>query len=267
MVNRSTYYKHCNSGQSRRAIENADISQKITAIYFAYNKCLGAYKINHILEREYGIRISLGRVYRLMRKLHLPKVMKQRRPRIKYVKNNGNMTNYLKQEFYPKNPNKVWCSDFTYIKVGGHFYYLCVVMDLFSRKIISWHLSNKHNEDLVIDTLKKAIKCRRINNGLMFHSDRGAEYTSVNFRRLLDSMNIVQSFSKKGYPYDNACMESFFKYLKQERTNRSVYHTQEELYLDVFDYIESFYNDKRPHGTLGNCTPNEYEGEYYKKAG
>lgn len=202
-----------------------------------------------------------------MRKLYLPKAMKRSKPKVKYAKNIGEYTNHLKQEFYPGNPNKVWCSDFTYIKVGSHFYYLCVVMDLFSRKVISWHLSNRHDENLVIEALRKAIRCRKINYGLMFHSDRGAEYTSANFRRLLDSMNIIQSFSKKGYPYDNACMESFFKYLKQEKTNRRVYYTQEELYFDIFNYIEGFYNNKRPHGTLGNYTPNEYEERYYKKLG
>lgn len=266
-MNRSTYYKRCNYRPSKRAIENTEISEKITKIYFKYNKCLGAYKIAHILEREYGIRVSPARVNKLMRELNLPRAMRRKKPRIKYTENKGVFENRLHQEFYPKTPNKVWCSDFTYIRVENHFCHLCVVMDLFSRKIIGWHLSSRHTGSLVIEALKKAIKNRKINYGLMFHSDRGSEYTSADFRRLLDSMNIVQSFSKKGYPYDNACMESFFRYLKQEIVNRKTYHSDEELYCDIFNYIESFYNDKRPHGTLGNCTPNEYEECYYRKLG
>ena len=99
----------------------------------------------------------------------------------------------------------------------------------------------------------------------MFHSDRGSQYTSKAFRDLLDSLDVVQSFSKKGYPFDNACCESFFKFLKHERTNRFTYHSLGELRLDLFDYIESFYNNKRPHGSLDYLTPNQVEANFAKQ--
>ena len=110
---------------------------------------------------------------------------------------------------------------------------------------------------------KKAYKKRNAPLGLMFHSDRGAQYTAFAFRQLLDSLNVVQSFSKKRYPFDNACCECFFKYLKKEEVNRKTYHSLQELQLSVFEYIEGFYNAKRPHSSLGMMTPNEKEEWYW----
>lgn len=136
---------------------------------------------------------------------------------------------------------------------------MCIIMDLFSRKVISWKLSAKADAGLVMDTFKRAFEKRGAPSGLMFHSDRGSQYTSFSFRQLLDSLNVVQSFSKKGCPFDNACCECFFKYLKKEETNRRTYHSFRELQLSVFEYIDGYYNSRRPHGTLGMLTPNEAE--------
>lgn len=237
----------------------------ILQIYADYNKRLGAYKITYVLQRDYGIRISVGRVYRLMRTLQLPR-MSTEKPNHNFChKDNGDCTNHLQQEFNQKSPNLVWVSDFTYIKVAGKWYYLCIVMDLFSRKIISWHISGKPDVDLVITAFKKAYDKRNQPEGLMFHSDRGSQYTAFSFRQLLDSLNVVQSFSKKGYPFDNACCESFFKYLKKEEINRRTYHSLQDLQLSVFEYIEGFYNSKRPHGSLGMMTPNEKEELFWNQ--
>ena len=114
-------------------------------------------------------------------------------------------------------------------------------------------------------TFRKAYEKRNAPYGLMFHSDRGTQYTSFTFRQFLDSLNVVQSFSKKGYPFDNACCESFFKYLKKEETNRKNYHSMQELYLSVFEYIEGYYNSKRPHISLGMYMPNEMEALYWEQ--
>lgn len=201
-----------------------------------------------------------------MKNLQLPK-MSTEKPRKHYQNpDSSNCTNHLQQEFNQTSPNIVWVGDFTYIKAACKWYYLCVVMDLFSRKIIAWHISNKPDTDLIMTTFKKAYKKRNSPSGLMFHSDRGSQYTAFKFRQLLDSLNVVQSFSKKGYPFDNACCESFFKYLKKEETNRKIYHSLQELQLSVFEYIEGFYNSKRPHGSLGLLTPNEKEELFWNQA-
>lgn len=106
---------------------------------------------------------------------------------------------------------------------------------------------------------KKAYDKRKHPKGLMFHSDLGSQYTAFAFRQLLDALNVVHSFSKKGYLFDNACCESFFKYLKKEETNRKTYHSLQEIQLSIFEYIEGFYNSKRPHRAIGMLTPNQKE--------
>lgn len=264
-MNRSTYYKHFQQNPAPRTIENQHLKQLILQIYAKYRKSLGAYKIQVVLERDYGISISVGRVYRLMKSMDLPK-MSTVKPFIHSPKDEtGEFHNHLKQQFNPKAPNMVWASDITYLKVGSKWCYLCVILDLFSRKVIAWSLSSRIDADLVISTFKQAYAARVVPAGLMFHSDRGSQYTSKAFRDLLDSLDVVQSFSKKGYPFDNACCESFFKFLKHERTNRFTYHSLGELRLDLFDYIESFYNNKRPHGSLDYLTPNQVEANFAKQ--
>ena len=261
-VNRSTYYKHFHSKPASRIIENQYLRSVIMHIYADYKKRLGAYKIKYVLERDYDIYISVGRVYRLMRSMSLPK-MSTDKPHIDSVcDDTSGCTNHLLQRFYQKAPDIVWASDITYIKAGGKWYYLCVIIDLFSRRIIAWNLSGKMDVDLVIATFRKAYESRSAPYGLMFHSDRGSQYTAFAFRRLLDSLNVVQSFSKKGYPFDNAVCESFFKYLKKEEINRHKYATLSDLNLAVFEYIDGYYNSRRPHGSLNYLTPNEVEKKY-----
>jgi len=233
-------------------------------IYADYDKRLGAYKIAHILQRDYGIKISVGRVYRLMKNLKLPR-MSTDRPfqNYKHKENAKDCPNHLHQNFNPKAPNTVWVSDFTYIKVNGKWHYLCIIMDLFSRKIIAWNVSSNPNGELIKSTFQKAYTVRKFPKGLMFHSDRGTQYTATSFRKFLDSIGVVQSFSKKGYPFDNACCESFSRYLKREECNRRSYQNLNDLKLSLFQYIEGLYNPKRPHGSLGLMSPNEKEDNYY----
>ncbi len=262
-VNRSTYYKHFHSSPTPRTAENQQLRQLILHIYADYDKRLGAYKTRSILERDYGIRISVGRVYRLMRDMALPKMSTSKPRRHKRQEENRDCSNHLKQQFSQHSPNLVWVSDFTYIKAGGRWYYLCVMIDLFSRKVIAGHISAKPDVELVMTTFKKAYKARNTPYGLMFHSDRGSQYTAFAFRQLLDSLHVVQSFSKKGYPFDNAVCESFFRYLKKEETDRRTYTALTDLKISVFSYIEGYYNSKRPHSSLDYLTPDEMESAYW----
>ena len=237
----------------------------ILHIYADYEKRLGAYKVAYVLKRDYGINISVGRVYRLMDKLELPKMSTDKPGQRGRSKEPSGLENHLSQAFSQKAPDIVWASDFTYLKAGGRWYYLCIVMDLFSRKIISRHLSPKADADLVMTAFKLAYAKRNAPYGLMFHSDRGSQYTAFSFRRLLDSLNVVRSFSKKGYPFDNACCECFFKYLKKEETNRRIYHSFAELRLAIFRYIDGYYNSRRPHSTLNMLTPDEAEELFFRQ--
>ena len=259
-VQRSTYYKHFTSEQSNRSIQNQDIRSKILTIYTASNKRLGVHKIRRCLEREYGIKISAGRIYRLMKGMTLPK-MSTSTPAYKPAEktDESSCVNHVKQNFKTDKPNLVWVSDITYIKVSGRFYYICVIIDIFSRKVIAWELGSKIDTDLVIRTLQKAYQTRKPSKDLIFHSDRGCQYTSSKFRKLIDDLGIVQSFSAKGYPYDNAVSESFFKYLKKEELYRRSYSSQEDLKLALFKYIDGFYNKSRPHSANEMLSPDERE--------
>ena len=191
-----------------------------------------------------------------MKSMTLPQ-MSTIKPHQHHKSDNCEHINHLEQKFDQKAPNLVWVSDITYIRAGGKWYYLCVIIDLFSRKVIAWDLSAHPNANLVISTFQKAYQSRNAPYGLMFHSDRGSQYTALAFKKLLDSLNVVQSFSKKGYPFDNAVAESFFKYLKKEETNRRIYSSLADLRIALFEYIDGYYNSIRPHGSLGYLTTNE----------
>lgn len=190
---------------------------------------------------EYRINISTQRVYRFMKGMKLPKMstIKPFEPKHKAA-SDENCPNILKQRFNPSEVNKVWVCDFTYLRASGRFYYLFAILDLFSRKVIAYKFSSKLDTKLAIDTFDMAAASRNISEGLIFHSDRGCQFTSEAFRRHLDELNIVQSFSAKCHPYDNAVMECFFKYLKKEETNRRTYSSFDEVKLSIFQYIHAF---------------------------
>ncbi len=149
--------------------------------------------------------------------------------------------------------------DFTYIRAAGKFFYLCAIIDLFSRKVIAYKLSDKIDTQLTINTVNIAIANRGKSKGVIFHTDRGTQFTSSEFRKHLDSLDMIQSFSVKAHPYDNAVMECFFKYLKKEEVNRKSYSSFNDLNLSLFEYIHGFYNSVRPHSHNNGLSPNQAE--------
>ena len=171
--------------------------------------------------------------------------------------------NLLEQDFFAKKPSKKWVGDITYIytKETG-WTYLAIVMDLFDLKVVGWSYGLNMTDDLVIDAFKKALINRGLNEDGIFHSDRGSQYTSNDYEDLLNTLKIKHSYSKKGYPYDNASMESFNAILKKEEVNVNNYETFEEAKLAIFEFIESWYNNQRIHGTIGYITPNEKYNNY-----
>lgn len=171
--------------------------------------------------------------------------------------------NLLEQDFLAEKPSEKWVGDITYIytKETG-WTYLAIVMDLFDLKVIGWSYSVHMTDDLVIEAFNKAMKNRKLNEDTIFHSDRGSQYTSNDFEKLLSDLNVKHSYSKKGYPYDNAIMESFNAILKKEEVNVNTYETFEEAKLVIFEFIESWYNNIRVHSTLGYITPNEKYNNY-----
>jgi transposase InsO family protein len=167
--------------------------------------------------------------------------------------------NIIKRDFIATAPDQKWVADITYIPTLEGWLYLAVVMDLFSRKVVGWSMDNNIDSNLVADALKMAIMNRQPGTGLIHHSDRGVQYASDKFQTLLDSSGIICSMSRKGDPFDNAVAESFFGKFKVEHTTGKIYKTREEAKLDIFWYIEVFYNRIRRHASLGYVSPYEFE--------
>ncbi|MGL9997450.1 hypothetical protein IGJ41_002733 [Enterococcus sp. DIV1537a] len=186
-VNRSTFYKYNNRKLSARFRENQEIKRLILQIYTETNYRLGAAKIQILLQREHGVSISINRVYRLMKSVKLPKMVTAK-PKFRYHKPTVSLAcpNLVQQPFETSQPNKVWISNISYIPVKNGFVYLCVILDLFSRKVIAWNVCNKMTTSLVCDTLEKAVSKRKTTALVIFHSDRGSQYLSNASRKIGD---------------------------------------------------------------------------------
>ena len=167
--------------------------------------------------------------------------------------------NLVEMKFNPVKANSLWTSDITYIRTSEGWLYLAVILDLWSRSVISWSADKYMDENLVIRTLDKAIAVRGKQKNLIFHSDRGSQFASLRVRMLLEQNEIRQSMSSKGNCYDNAPTESFFSTLKRELVCRENFKTREEAKQKLFEYIEVFYNRKRRHSSLGYLSPLDFE--------
>ncbi|HAX02152.1 MAG: hypothetical protein A2Y45_09615 [Tenericutes bacterium GWC2_34_14] len=261
-VARSTYYNYINH-QTTPAIERDKIlKEKIMNIYIKQNKIASASKYKIILQEQQTIA-SEKKIRYLMHELGLQfskgnKSKKYMRPKtsIKYA-------NVLKQAFNQSMPNRVWVSDITEIKINYRPVYLCVIIDLFSRKVIAYDISKVNNARLSLSTYKQAVIYRKT-HPMLFHSDRGVQYTSKIFRSHLQRYDVQLSYSAVGYPYDNAPMESFFSHFKRESVYPHYPFSTDQAYKsNVHEYMD-YYNKKRLHSSIGMIPPNLKEGLYRK---
>ena len=225
-----------------------EIRKRILALYASSDKRLDVRKMTLCLARGHCITVSEGRVYRLMKQMRLPKMSTVKPPRAAASKEDACLCqNLLSQRFNQKAPNLVWVCDFTYVKVAGKFHYICAILNLYARKVIACRVGSKIDRFLAIDTLRDAVRLRGVSKGVMFHTDQGSQFTSRDFRMLIDDLGMIQSFSAKGHPYDNAVMECFFKYLKKEKLDRRNFQSLDQLKQSLLSYISGFYNSRRPH--------------------
>lgn len=172
--------------------------------------------------------------------------------------------NYLNQKFHVEKPNEVWVSDITFITINKKGYYICVIIDLFARRVVGYRIGYNNSTQLTKSTFKNAYEARRPDDGLIFHTDNGTNYRSKRFVMYLKSLNVTQSFSRAYVPYDNSVMESFFSNLKREELYRKKYCSEKEFRTAVDSYIK-FYNLERPHAANKYKTPAQKEAEYYSK--
>ena len=259
-VSRSGFNAWLNRSPSKRTRENEGLLDVIRRSFLGSDRTYGARRVWRDVLAE-GIDCGLHRIERLMKVNAL-----KARPRRRYLPpDTGERAvsaiapNVLDRQFHAPAPNTKWIADFTYIWTGEGWLYVAAVIDLFSRRVVGWSMSTSMTAQLVIDALLMAIWRRGKPNALLHHSDQGSQYTSEQFRLLLQDNGVNCSMSRSGNVWDNAAMESFFSSLKTERTARKVYRTRVQAKADVFDYIERFYNPKRRHSTLGYLSPIEFE--------
>jgi len=266
-VSRSAYYKWVKNGVSTRKQEaDAKLLSIIRAIVNEHEKRYGSPRVHKELQNR-GIRVSLKKVARLMREHGLNARKKKKYVRTTDSKHNLPVCeNVLDRDFHAEKPGQKWVSDITYLRTIVGWLYLTVIIDLFDRKVIGWSFShNMETANTTIAALKMAVKNRKPEKDLIFHSDRGVQYCAQSFRTLLREMchTVRQSMSRKGNCWDNACAESFFKTLKTELETLEGRHPEEEVRQSVFMYIESYYNRIRMHSVLDYIAPNDV---YLKKA-
>lgn len=259
-VSRSGYYKYLQKGDSQREKENQELSLIIKEIYFLSRKTYGSPRILGAL-KDMGIKCSKNRVARLMKQMELVSI---RHKKYKIVTTDSNhdlpiSPNLLQRDFTASEINEVWVSDITYIDTEEGWLYLCIILDLYSRKIVGWSMTDHMRSSLATSALEMAYKTRDPEPGLVFHSDRGSQYASREFRSKLEEYLFIQSMSRKGNCWDNACAESVFSTLKTELVYNQKYRTRAEARSDIFEYIEVFYNRIRRHSTIGNVSPALFE--------
>lgn len=258
-VTRSGYHAWRGRGLSPRARRDAELLGKIRESHRLSKGRYGSPNIHEDL-RARGERTGRKRVARLMREAGIrSKVVKRFKATTQSKHSLPVADNLLQRDFTAVAPNRAWVSDITYLWTREGWLYLCVVLDLWDRKVVGWSMGERLVAELAVDALSKAVMLRRPPDGLLFHSDRGSQYASEAFRAELGRCKMVQSMSRKGDCWDNAVAESFFGILKRELVYHETYGTRAEARLSVFQYIEGWYNRRRRHSTLGRLSPLEFE--------
>jgi len=261
-VSRSGYYAWRGSAPSARASADEAVTAIMTTIHRDARGNPGVRRVRAALA-ALGRRLSHKRVWRLMRAAGLqgrhPRAWKRTTvPGERPV----SAPDLIKRDFTATAPDTKWCGDITYVKTWDGWAYLATVIDLHSRAVVGWAIAEHMRTDLVTDALDMAITARRPAPGVIFHSDRGTQYTSAKFDRYCAKNNIRRSLGKTGICYDNAVSESFFATYKKELIHTRPWPDIRSLRKETFDWIEGYYNNRRRHSTLGYLTPREYELGY-----
>jgi len=261
-VSPSGYYdwEQRKSSPSARALEERKLRTDITRIHIKSRKTYGAPRIQMDL-RAQGQCHGRNRIGRLMRQEGISG-RQQKRYRVLTTDSNHDhpiAPNLLAQKPLATRPNQIWVADITYVRTGHTWVYVAAILDLYSRRIVGWAVSPYINTALVMQALSMALCHREPPAGLIFHSDRGVQYASGEYRQALDQAQFVPSMSRKGNCYDNATMEAFWSTLKLELIYRCQFRDAAEVRHALFDYLETFYNSKRRHSSLGYQTPADFE--------
>jgi putative transposase len=261
-VSPSGYYAWCDRPVSAREMANQELVEKIKVVHAESLETYGSPRVYQELKAQ-GVACSENRVARLMRLYHIrAKQTKHYKVTTKRNQAHPVAPNLLKRDFVADWPDQKWLTDITYIPTQEGWLYLAAVLDLYTRRIVGWAMSDRMTSDLTSDALKMAICQRQPDPGLIHHSDQGSQYTDGTYQTLLKDHGIQASMNGAGSWYDNAPMESFFGTLKSELVHHYAWRTRDEARAALFFYIESFYNRRRRHSALGYLSPDDYEQLY-----
>lgn len=262
-VSKSGFYKwrdlQLKGAQTKRQARQDELKQKI---FQSFHESYGTYGSPRILKdlQEWGYSVCERTIGRLMKEMGL-RALPDKKVVVTTDSNHEQYVypNLLERQFAVDAPNTVWVADITYIWTLEGWLYLASVMDLFSRKIVGWSLEDKMKTELPLDALQKALLLRNPVGELIHHSDRGSQYCSTDYIKCLENSNFQISMSRKGDPYDNACIESFHATIKKELIYRNRFQTRAQARKAIRHYIDGFYNLRRRHSTLGYLSPDIYE--------
>lgn len=260
-VARGTFYNHIfrRADRSKYEEEQAQLMLKVKQVFDDSEQRFGAEKIRIVLA-DSGVHVSKKRILAIMQEMGLSSVRVDAKKQFKR-KQQYEKQNLLKREFSAGHPNQIWVSDITYFKVKSYWIYLCIILDLYSRRIVGWRVSRNMSTNLVTATFKTAFQERGQPQNLTFHSDRGKQYISKALTRLFQRYGVKQSFSATARPLDNAVAETFFSTFKREEAYRKDYTSEQHFRRSTEEYIR-FYNEVRPHQTLNYKTPQAFEDAY-----
>jgi len=264
-VSESGYYAWINRKPSKTEQEDARLAIEIKAVHKRTRGVCGAEKIQEELS-EQGTNVGICRIKRIKRQCGL--YCKQTK---KYKATTDSKhtlpvaDNLLNQQFKAEAPNKVWVTDITYIPTEEGWLYLAGHKDIFNGEIVGYAMGQRITKNLISESLFRAVAAKRPAKGLIHHSDRGSQYCSGNYRKLLEQFAMTASMSRKGNCYDNAPMESFWGTLKQELVHHRKYRSRQEAMREISEYIEVFYNRQRRQKRLGYLSPVAYEKKFYEK--
>lgn len=258
-VSRSSYYQWLNPSRTDREKEDKELTEVIKQIFVESRQLYGSRRIRFRLA-QLGRFVGRKRIIRLMRAAHLYcKTKRKFKVTTNYKHNNPISPNLLQRQFNVSKPDQYWVGDITYIPTNKGWLYLATVIDLYSRQVVGWSMSNRMQANLVNDALLMAIWKRKPAKGLIWHTDRGSQYASHAHRKVLKEHHIIQSMSRKGDCWDNAVAESFFHTLKTELTHHHKFKDREEAKHVIFEYIEVFYNRIRIHSANNYISPVDFE--------
>ena len=264
-VSSSGYYRWREQPVSKRAQEDVRLEIEVIAAHKRTRKTCGPERLQEDLA-SHGVQISVYRVKRIRKKLGIRCKQKRKFKATTNSKHNLPVSpNLLQQRFKTVRPNQIWVTDITYIATDEGWLYLAGHKDLFTGKVVGYAMGSRMTKSLVSTSLFRAVSTKRPRSGLIHHSDRGSQYCSKDYKKLLNQFGMKSSMSRKGNCYDNAPMESFWGILKSELVHHRRYITRQQAINDITEYIEIFYNRQRRQKRLGFLSPVAFENKYYKK--